>query len=186
MIQAHRALLCMIGGLVLLVRPAAGQNASQGLLDNMLDCTMHEEAGPWVPEDLRRDGLLRFTYLYEPPKKNPGEYDYHDDRYQLYVAFWNPGRTKGEFLNFSLDRAGPWRWLTISNEGHIYYVGRKLDLDFFQGGEWTRTHYMIRLAKLRVAPVHTVSLGKIKSNTALCDSPGHWHPEWYSQPPAKK
>jgi hypothetical protein len=134
MIQAKRSLFLLIVGLLFTLRPASGQSANKGLIDSMLDCTMHEDHGPWVPVELRRDGLLRFSYLYEPPKKNPGEYDDHDNEHRLYVAFWNPDRTKGEFLDFSLDRTGPWRWLTISNQGDIFYTGGKLDLDFFQGG----------------------------------------------------
>ena len=186
MIQPKRAWILLICGLMFTGRPASCQQASRALLEGMLDCTMHEDHGPWVPVELRRDGLLRFSYVYERPKKNPGEYDYHDNRYQLYVAFWNPDRTKGEFLDFSLDRTGPWRWLTISNQGDIFYTGGKLDLDFFQGGFWTRTHYMMRLKKLRASPVETVSVRDIKRTVTLCDSLRHGHPEWRTQPPKRK
>jgi hypothetical protein len=185
MIQLNRALIFFICGLMLTMRPASGQSANKGLIDSMLDCTMHEEGGPWVPEDLRRDGLLRFSYLYEPPKKNPGEYDDHDNEHRLYVAFWNPERSKGEFLDFSLDRLGSRRLLIITNQGDIYYTDGKLDMDVFQGGVWMHRHYMIRLAKLRATPVQTVSVRKIRSGLALCESPWHWHPEWHTRPPAK-
>jgi hypothetical protein len=186
MTQSKLVLLTIACGLLFTGRPASGQGVPQGLVASMLDCTMHAEDGPWAPRYLRQDGLLRFTYLYDPPKKSPGEYDYHDQRVRLYVAFWNGARTRGEFLDFSLDRSGTRRWLTISNDGQIYYTKGKLDLDFFQGGEWTRTHYMIRLAKLRADPVETVSVRDIKRTSTLCDSIAHPHLEWGTNPPAKK
>jgi hypothetical protein len=189
----------VIYGLLLTAQPATAQTGavpkaspsglgakvSQSLLDSVLDCTMREGDTPWVPKNLRRDGLLRFTYVHELPKKVPGEYDYRGKFDSIYVAFWNDDRTKGEFLDFSVDHIDTRRWLTISNDGQIFYTRGKLDLDFFQGGEWMRTHYMIRLEKLRAAPVETVTVRDIKRTSTVCDSLRHDSKTGYD-PPAKK
>lgn len=159
--------------------------ADRNLVDSALDCAMREGEVPWAPTYLRKDGLLRFTYLHELPKKNPGEYDYHGKFDSLYVAFWSADRTKGEFLDFSADRIDTRRWLTISNDGRIYYTRGKLDLDFVQGGVWMRTHYLIRLAKLRAAPVETVSIRDVKRSSTVCDSLRHDSKTGY-EPPDKR
>src|SRR5438309_2801241 len=78
------------------------QHARSSLIDMVLDCTMHEEAGPWVPANLRRDGILRFNFIDIPPHSTRGPYEYNDDLHRLYAAFWDPSRTKAEFLDFSI------------------------------------------------------------------------------------
>lgn len=160
-------LVCAVG---LAPVPAAAQNSDQELVNMMLDCAMHEKAGPWVDKDLRRDGLLRFSYLHEPPqgKGNPNEDPANLD--SLYVAFWNPSKTKGTFLHFVLDRAGSRRQLTISNEGWISSSHGKLDLEIFQGGVWTHDHLLTRVAKLSRSRIHTARVRDIKRTSAVCDS----------------
>lgn len=155
---------------------AQGTNSSP--IDMALDCAMHEEAGPWVPADLRRDGLLRFNSIDIPPHSTRGPYEYNDDLHRLYAAFWNASRTRAEFLDFSVSKSGGKNWLTISNDGQISISRGKLNFDFFQGGEWTREHYLIRVRRLRTAPVQVVAVREVKRTGALCDSLANPHPEW--------
>lgn len=165
---------------------AAAQQPVPGLVDMMLDCAMHEDAGPWVPQVLRADGLLRFNYLHEISKRRPGPYDYEDERPYMYVAFWNVAKTKAEFLDFSIATRGPRHWLTVSNDGQIYFSKGKLDLDFFQGGEWMRSHYMIRVRQLYAATTQTIALRDIRRTGVLCDSFANPNPESGKTPPAEK
>ena len=164
--------------------PAEAQQLEKGMLDQVLDCAMHEGGGSWVPAEFRSDGLLRFTYLYEGPRAKPGPYDYDDKLYRLYIAFWNAAKARGEFLVFSVDRVGSRRWLTVSNEGHIKNSRGKLTLDFFQGGVWTEQHYMIRLRKMVTAEAQAIPVRDVRRTGALCDSFLNPHPEWDTQPPS--
>lgn len=185
--KALRLGLFLIGCIGLpMCEPAAAQQIEKGMLGQVLDCAMHEEENPWVPAELRSDGLLRFTYLYEGPRAKPGPYDYDDKLYRFYIAFWNASKTKGEFLVFSVDRAGSRRWFTVSNEGHITNSRGKLALDFFQGGAWTEQSYMIRLRKLVAADPETISVRDVKRTGVLCDSFLNPHPEWDTQPPPRQ
>jgi len=171
----HWLLLCTT---VVLSLPASAQVREQRLVGMALDCAMHEEAGPWVPADLHRDGLLRFNFVDTPPHSTHGPYEYDDDLHRLYAAFWNASRTRAEFLDFSIDKSGTKDWLTISNEGQISISKGKLDFEFFQGGEWTREHYLIRIRRLRTAPVQVVAVREIKRTGVLSDSLASPHPEW--------
>jgi hypothetical protein len=154
------------------------QHQKPSLMTMMLDCTMHEEAGPWVPADLRRDGLLRFNFIDIPPHSTHGPYEYNDDLHRLYAAFWNPSRTRAEFLDFSINKSSVEDWLTISNDGQISISKGKMDFDFFQGGVWSREHYLIRVRKLRSAPVQVIAVHDVKHTGVLCDSIARPHPEW--------
>jgi hypothetical protein len=79
---------------------ASAEDSAAILRTRIPECAIHVQDGPWVPKEVYSDGVLRFTYLYEPPKKNPGEYDYRDGTHNIYAAFWNSSRTKGELLQF--------------------------------------------------------------------------------------
>jgi hypothetical protein len=175
-------LLCAI---LFLGVPAAAQVSEQRLVDMMLDCTTHADGGIWQPKTLLKDGLLRFTHLHETRNLKPGPYDYKDERRYLYVAFWNPSETQGEFLDFSIDKSGGKDWLSVSNSGEISVFKGKLNFEFFQGGEWMREHYLIRVRKLRAAPLRVVAVRDVRRTGVLCDSFAHPHPEWdpNSQPP---
>jgi hypothetical protein len=175
--QISVALVGAIAAL-LLALPEKAQRRTPSLTDMVLDCTMHEEAGPWVPRDLRADGLLRFNFVDIPHHSTSGPYEYNDNLHRLYAAFWNAPRTRAEFLDFSVDKSAKMDWLTISNDGQISISKGKLNFEFFQGGEWTREHYLIRIRKLRAAPVQVVAIRDVKRTGVLCDSLANPHPEW--------
>src|SRR5216684_2377728 len=86
--------------------PAAAQVSEERLVAKMLDCTVHSDGGIWEPKTLGKDGLLRFNYLHQTRNLKPGPYDYKDESQYLYVAFWNPSHTDGEFLDFSISESG--------------------------------------------------------------------------------
>jgi hypothetical protein len=169
--------------------PAHAQVGDQKLVEMMLDCAMHSDGGMWQPETLLKDGLLRFTYLHETQNLRPGPYDYEDERRYLYVAFWNTSKTDAEFLDFSIAKSSARNWLTISNSGEIMVARGKLNFEFFQGGEWMREHYLIRVRKLRAAPMQVIAVRDVKSTGVLCDSFAYPHPEydpnWKSPQPRK-
>ena len=136
-------------------------------------CAVHSVDGSWVPQELYADGVLRFTFLYEPPKKNPGEYDYKDGTHNVYGAFWNRDRTEGELLQFVwLRRTAPIH-LRIVNNGQIGSDRGKLDIEDTLWGVWTHEHLMRRLARLRLVPLQTIHVGQIPAAGATCDSYAH-------------
>lgn len=175
-----RKYVAVLGTFVVLVTPrhANPQPSDSKLVEMMLDCTMHEEAGPWVPKDLRSDGLLRFNFVDIPPHSTSGPYEYNDNLHRLYAAFWNAPRTRAEFLDFSIAKSGKKNWLTISNDGQIAISKGELNFEFFQGGLWSRENYLIRVRRLRAAPVQIVAIRDIKRIGVLCDSVASPHPEW--------
>lgn len=171
----------------------AAQQRGERLVPAMLGCAMHEAGGPWVPQDLRSDGLLRFSYLFDFPKAHPGPYNYgveDDAGDSLLVVFWNPDKTTGEFLDVAVERYKPRLWLTISNDGQAVYSAAGLkSFEFFQGGEGLRSRYLNRLAKLRAAPVEIVAVSSVHRPAAPCDSITNPHPEWdpnWKSPPSSK
>ena len=94
------------------------------------------------------------------------------------MAFWNISKTDAEFLNFSIRDSSNKAWLTVSNSGKISVSQGKLNFEFFQGGEWMREHYLIRVRKLRPAPVQVVAVRDVKRTGVLCDSFAYPHPEF--------
>ena len=62
---------------------ARAQDSAATLRARIPECAVHIKDGPWVPKEFYGDGVLRFTYLYEPPKKNPGEYDYRNGTHNV-------------------------------------------------------------------------------------------------------
>jgi hypothetical protein len=161
---------------------AAAQQRGQNLVAPMLTCAMYEAGGPWVPKYLRADGLLRFSYLFDFPRAHPGPYDYgieDEAGDSLLVVFWSSDKSRGEFLDVSVERYKPRLWLTISNDGQVAYSASGLkSFDFFQGGDGVRSRYLNRLARLRSAPVESVAVSSVGRPAALCDSITHPHPEW--------
>lgn len=154
----------------LLVR---AQDTATILRARIAQCAVHSVDGSWVPKELYPDGVLRLTYLYEPPKEKPGEYDYRDGSHNVYAAFWSRDGTKGELLQFLwLRRRAPIH-LRIMNNGHIVAQQGKIDIEDALGGVWTHEHLMRRVARLKIAPLQTVPVREIPSNGAICDSYGH-------------
>jgi hypothetical protein len=152
---------------------ARAQDSAATLRARIPECAVHIKDGPWVPKEFHGDGVLRFTYLYEPPKKNPGEYDYRNGTHNVYAVFWNRGRTKGELLQFVwLRRTAPIH-LRIVNNGHVVTRQAKLDIDDALGGVWTHEHLMRRLARLKTLPLQTMTLQEIPERGATCDSYAH-------------
>jgi hypothetical protein len=136
-------------------------------------CAVYSLSGSWIPKELYADHVLRFTYLCEPPKKNPGEYDYPDNLHRVYAAFWNRDRTKGELLRFVwLRRTAPIQ-LRIVNNGHIVREHGKMDIEDALWGVWTHEHLMMRLARLQTAPLQIVPVREIPIRGAICDSYVH-------------
>src|SRR5713226_2186606 len=133
---------------LLAIASAALQGRAQGvgaiLRARIPECAVHQEGGSWIPKDLYADGALRFTYLYEPPKQNPGEYDYRDHTHNVYAAFWNGRRTKGELLQFVWVRRTPPIHLRIVNHGHIVTQQGKMGIEDALWGVWTHEHLMRR------------------------------------------
>lgn len=167
---ARLALLLVVGWLSVVAR---AQDGMALLRTRIAQCAVHTIDGPWIPKELYPDGILRFTYLYEPPKKNPGEYDYPDKEQRVYAAFWNSDRTKGELLQFLwLRRTAPIH-LRIMNNGHIVTQRGKMDIEDALWGVWTHEHLMRRLARLKVAPLETVTVREIPTRGATCDSFAH-------------
>jgi hypothetical protein len=149
---------------------ASAQDSAAILRTRIPQCAVYSLSGSWIPKELYADGALRFTYLYEPPKKSPGEYDYRDETHNVYAAFWNRTRTKGELLQFVwLRRTAPIQ-LRIVNNGHIVSEHGKMDLEDALWGVWTHEHLMRRLALLKTAPLQTVSVGEIPIRGVICDS----------------
>jgi hypothetical protein len=131
---------------------------------------MHERGGSWVDTELHADGVLRFTYLYEPPAVNPGEYDYRDNQHHVYSAFWNRNGTRGTFLQFIWFRGESPAHLRIVNNAQIISSTQGLELRDALWGVWTYEHLMRRLTKLRALPIQAVSVRDIVRTGALCDS----------------
>lgn len=152
---------------------ARAQDTAAILKTRTPQCAVHSVDGSWIPGDLYADGELRFTYLYEPPKKNPGEYDYKDKTHNVYAAFWNRDRTKGELLQFVwLRRTAPIH-LRIVNNGHIVTQHGKMDIEDALWGVWTHEHLMRRLARLKIEPLETIAVREIPTRGATCDSYAH-------------
>ena len=152
---------------------ARAQDSAVILKSRIPECAVHVSDGPWVPKELFPDGELRFTFLYEPPKTNPGEYDYRDGSHNVYAAFWNRDKTKGELLQFLwLRRAAPIH-LRIVNNGHIVTQQGKMDIEDAMWGVWTHEHLMRRLARLKTLPLQTITLREVPVRGATCDSFAH-------------
>lgn len=153
---------------------ASAQDTAALLRTRIPECAEHTiDVGSWIPKELDGDGVLRFTFLYEPPKKNPGEYDYRDDTHNVYAAFWNRLRTKGELLQFVwLRRAAPIH-LRVVNNGHIVTHQGKMDIEDALWGVWTHEHLMRRLARLKTEPLETITVREIPTRGATCDSYAH-------------
>src|SRR5260370_35938846 len=118
----------------------SAQDGAAILKSRIPECAVHIADGPWIPKELYADGVLRFTYLYEPPKKSPGEYDYRDETHNVYAAFWNRTRTKGELLQVGwLRRTSPIQ-LRIAYDGHMVSERGKLDREDALWGVWTHEH----------------------------------------------
>jgi hypothetical protein len=149
------------------------QDVAVRLRTSIPECALHQEGGSWVPQDFYPDGVLRFTYLYEPPKQNPGEYDYRDGSHNVYAAFWNRGRTKGELLQFLWLRRTTPIHLRIVNNGHIVARQQNIDIEDALWGAWTHEHLVRRLVKLKVAPLQTVRIHEVPAGGATCDSYAH-------------
>jgi hypothetical protein len=160
---------------------ASAQDSAAILKSRIPECAVHIADGPWIPKELYADGVLRFTYLYEPRKKSPGEYDYRDGTHNVYAAFWNQSRTKGELLRFLWLRRTPPVHLRIVNNGHIVTRQGKLDIDDALWGVWTHEHLMRRLAQLKTLPLQTVTLKEIPERGATCDSYAHANTDVPSQ-----
>jgi hypothetical protein len=157
------------------------QNVARDLVTMVPECAVHQESGSWVPAELSKEGVLRFTYVYEPPKSNPGEYDYKDKQDHVYAAFWNTSKTKGELLQFIWFRSEPRPHLRIINNGEIVRGTAGLDLVDTLWGVWTYEHLMRRLAKLKALALHSIAATEIQSDGVRCDSYAHPHLEWDSQ-----
>lgn len=108
---------------------ARAQDTAALLRTRIPQCTVRASDGFWIPGELFADGVLRFTYLYEPPKENPGEYDYKDQLHYVYAAFWNRNRTKGELLQFVWLCRTPPIHLRIVNHGHIVKQHGKMEIE---------------------------------------------------------
>ena len=130
--------------------------------------------GFWIPGELYADGMVRFTYLYEPPKENPGEYDYKNQLHYVYAASWNRNRTKGELLQFVWMRRTAPIQLRIVNHGHIVKQHGKMEIEEISDtrpGVWGHELLMRRLARLKTAPLQMVSVREIPPlRGAICDS----------------
>ncbi|PYU28675.1 MAG: hypothetical protein DMG31_19550 [Acidobacteria bacterium] len=153
--------------------PGRAEDVGAILRARIPECAIHQEGGSWIPKELYEDGALRFTYLYEAPKKNPGEYDYRDETHNVYAAFWNRTRTKGELLQFVWLRRAPPVHLRIVNNGHIVTQQGKMDIEDALWGVWTHEHLTRRLARLRTAPLQTAAFQQIPTRGATCDSYAH-------------
>lgn len=153
--------------------PAATQDSAAILKSRIPECAVHIGDGPWIPKELYADGVVRFTFLYEPPKKNPGEYDYRDGYHEVYAAFWNRSRTKGELLQFLWLRRTPPVHLRIVNNGHIVTEQGKMDIEDALWGVWTHEHLMRRLVRLKTEPLETITVREIPTRGATCDSYAH-------------
>lgn len=156
------------------VLAARAQDSDAILRERIPQCTVRGVDGFWIPGELYADGVLRFTYLYEAPKENPGEYDYKDQLYYVYAAFWNRTRTKGELLQFVWLRRTPPIHLRIVNHGHIIKQHGKMEIEKIwdtRSGVWGHELLMRRLARLKTAPPETVSVREISPvRGAICDS----------------
>jgi hypothetical protein len=108
---------------------ARAQDSDAILMERIPQCTVRSVDGFWIPGELFADGVLRFTYVYEPPKANPGEYDYKDQLHYVYAAFWNRNRTKGELLQFIWLRRTPPVDLAIVNSGHIVKQHGRMEIE---------------------------------------------------------
>src|SRR5260370_28456966 len=119
---------------------ASAQDGAEILKSRIPECAVHIADGPWIPKELYADGVLRFTYLYEPPKKSPGEYDYRDETHNVYAAFWNRTRTKAELLQFVwLRRTAPVK-LRIVNNGQLVNQPASMAPKESLWGVWTHEH----------------------------------------------
>lgn len=163
----------LLSATLFLSLPAAAQDTAAILKSRIPECAVHIGDGPWIPKELYADGVLRFTYLYEPPKKNPGAYDYRDGTHNVYTVFWNCARTRGELLQFLWLRRTPLVHLRIVNSGHVVAQQGKLDIDDALWGVWTHEHLMRRLAQLKTLPLQTMTLQEIPERGATCDSYAH-------------
>ncbi|HYT07000.1 MAG TPA: hypothetical protein VEL77_05065 [Rugosimonospora sp.] len=173
MIAFPRCFLLLFAALVLLCLAGRAQDGAAILSTRIPQCAVRSVDGSWIPKELYADGVLRFTYLYEPPKKNPGEYDYRDETHNVYAAFWNRTRTKGELLQFVWLRRAPPVHLRIVNNGHIVTQQGKMDIEDALWGVWTHEHLTRRLARLRTAPLQTAAFQQIPTRGATCDSYAH-------------
>jgi hypothetical protein len=150
-----------------------GQDSVAILRTKVPECALHAVDGAWIPKELYADGELRFTFLYEPPKKNPGEYDYRDGTDNVYAAFWNRDKTKGELLQFVWLRRTVPIHLRIVNNGEIVTRQGKKDIGDALWGVWTHEHLMRRLARLTTLPLQTIAVREIPATGATCDSYAH-------------
>lgn len=173
MSNCPRLLISLVVVVVSLPVGGVAEDVAAILRVRIPECAVQVKDGPWVPQELYADGVLRFTYLYEPPKRNPGEYDYRDQSHNVYAAFWNRDRTRGELLQFLWVRRTAPIHLRIINSGHIVTQQGKMDIEDTLWGVWTREHLMRRLARLKIEPLQTVSVREIPSRGAICDSYAH-------------
>jgi hypothetical protein len=181
-----RLLLLIFSALVFVSVQGRTEDAAAVLKTRIPECAVQVKDGPWVPKELYADGVLRFTYLYEPPKQNPGEYDYRDQSHNVYAAFWNRDRTRGELLQFLWVRRTAPIHLRIINNGHIVTQQGKTDIEDTLWGVWTHEHLMRRLAQLRTAAVQTVAVREIPHSGATCDSYAHVANDTASASPPKR
>lgn len=146
------------------------QDSATALRTRIPECAVYSKDGPFVPTEFYADGVLRFTYLYEPPSKNPGEYDYRDGTHNVYVVFWNPARTKGELLQFQWLRRTEPIHLRVVNNGRVVTRRGKLDIEDTLWGVWTHEHLMRRLVRLETLPLQTMPFKEVLKVGATCDS----------------
>src|SRR5260370_19237475 len=77
---------------------ASAQDSAAILRTRIPQCAVYSLSGSWIPKELYPDGVLRFTDLYEPPKKSPGETDYPEKTHNLFAPFSNCTRTTDDLL----------------------------------------------------------------------------------------
>ena len=184
-----RLLVIVLTALILVSAAAPPQTPEPQLVeDGMLDCVLHEPRGPWLSRQFMQDELLRFNYVVDVPRKDPGPYDYgvDDGATNLITVFWTPDRSKGRMLALAVSHSKRRLWLTIGNEGDlIYSSGGLKSFNFFQGGEWMRAYYELRIKKLRAEPTQTIAIRDVRRTRTLCDSLLDPHPEWEAAPPSE-
>jgi hypothetical protein len=164
---------------------AAGSapDPSAKLIAKVLDCAIRDKNGQWLADQpsLYRDGILRFSYLHEPPSephganRKPGDPKLGwPDEDLLYVAFWNKSsgaQKTGAILVITVPKLGDRQLLlstsaeVVMRNGELYYADRT-------GANWSWTNQAIwyRVQRLESAAVHTFAVRDIPDTSTDCES----------------